>query len=175
MTASLNHHLNQILTDLENSATIRQHITTFDHGSTLLTVETVIMHQITLLGHQIMSWNTKHGHLSPEILALQRIIEITNTLSKITIEDEGIEAYKLELMDHILTEEFKKLKNEDVAFDLKLFTGLRANMNNQVLPNAAKELGKRIMDALRIQERTSWIYANTILEVWLYSRLEDAS
>lgn len=175
MAASLNHHLNQILTDLENSATVRQHITKFDQGSTLLAIETVIMHQITLLGHQIMNWNTKHGLLSPEILAIQRIIEITNTLSKITLEDEGIEAYKIEGLDHLLADEFQKLTNEDVAFDLKLFAGLRASMNNQVVPNAAKELGKRIMDALRIQERTSWIYANTILEVRPFNSLQDMS
>ena len=175
MTASLNHHLDKILTDLEDSATIREHITKFDQGSSLLTIELIIMRQITLLGGQIMSWNIKHSLMSPEPLAIQRIINIINTLTKETADNGGIETYKVEVLDHILDDEFKKLKNDEVAFDLKFFAGLRASMNKKVVPNAAEQLGKRIVDALRIQERTSWIYANTNLEVRAVDLVEDVS
>ena len=165
MTASLNHHLDKILTDLENSAAIRESITKFDQGSSLLTIETIIMHQITQLGHQIINWNIKHALLSPERVAIQRIVDIINSLSKETAQNTGIETYKIEIMDQILNDEFKKLKNEDVAFHLKFFAGLRASMNEKVVPNAAEQLGNRIVDALRIQERTSWLYANSPFEV----------
>ena len=102
------------------------------------------------------------------------MIEITNTLSKETEEGEaGIESYKIEGLDNTLADEVKRMRNEDVAFDLKLYVEMRASMNDQVVPNAAEQLGKKIASALRIQERTSWIYANTVVEVltlWFLER-----
>ena len=162
MAASENLQLDQILTNLEASAIVREYINKFDKGSSLLSIETIIMHQSTLLGHHLAIWNSKHSLMSPEPRAIQRIIEITNTLSKETIDDEGIEAYKIEGLDNVLTDEFKRLNNEDVAFDLKLYAEMRASMNDRVIPRAAEQLGKNIASGLRIQERTSWIYANTV-------------
>ena len=165
MAASQNHHLDQILGNLEASAKVREQITKFDKGASLLSIETIIMHEITLLSHQLMLWNMKHSLMSPEPFAIKRIIEISNTLSKETDEDGGIEPYKVEGLDNLLTDEFKKLKNEDVAFDLQFYAELRASMNDRVMPKSAEQLGKSLASGLRIQERTSWIYANTVVEV----------
>ena len=118
-----------------------------------------------------MAWNTKHHLMSPEPLAIRRLVDLTSTLSKENEESVAIEAYKIEGLDNILAEELKKLRTEDVAFSLRFYTEMRASMNKHAVPNAAEQLGKRIADGLRVQERTSWIYANTVLEVRIMESL----
>lgn len=109
--------------------------------------------------------------MSPEPLAIRRLVDLTSTLSKENEESVAIEAYKIEGLDNILAEELKKLRTEDVAFSLRFYTEMRASMNKHAVPNAAEQLGKRIADGLRVQERTSWIYANTVLEVRIMESL----
>ncbi|KAL8784078.1 MAG: hypothetical protein Q9195_009187 [Heterodermia aff. obscurata] len=159
--------VNPILTDLENSAQVRGHISKYDKGSSLMTIDTVITHQIIQLRQQLMAWNTKHPRMSPEPIWIARMIELVKNLSKENEEGPGIEAYKIEGLDIGLAEELKKLRTEDVAFNLKFYTESRARMNEKAMPNAAEQLGKRIGDGLRTQERTSWIFASTGLEVWI--------
>ena len=136
------------LNKLENSASVRQEMSSIGESESLNTICKIIAHQITILEHYALSSSGRLGSKSNE---LRRIIELYNTLIKPCKFGQRFTHRDLDQLDSIMTAEFQKLEAKEVAHDFKFYVVMAKNIDEKC--RASKLLDITIAEELDLEKR----------------------